>query len=405
VLAQRHACLTPGFLAAFFLVGSLAACKGNPPPQPPPPEVSVLRVEPQPVTVYDEYAAQTEAPDTIEIRAQVTGLLERKAFSDGAHVDKGALLYVIDPRPFESQLMQAKANLAQAQANLVNAEDTLARQKELLAAKYVSQQSYDNAVAGQLGAAAQVDAQRAAVRVAQLDVGYTRIRAPHDGYVTASLVKPGALITAQQTLLTTLYSSDPMWVLFAISESKLPDLQGRLAQPGDGSETPPFHIRLVDGSEYRFPGRLDFVDAAVDEKTGTLQMRISVPNPRRVLRPGLFVRVTVPAAQTPYAILVPQQAVQEQQGLKSVFVVDSSGKAQPRQIVAANRKDQNWIVDSGLQAGEQVVVEGIGKVRAGQPVRAVPIHSEAASTQEPSDRAPKAPGALTAPRQSPHGEG
>jgi membrane fusion protein (multidrug efflux system) len=172
--------------------------------------------------------------------------------------------------------------------------------------------------------------------------------------------------------MTTLYSSDPMWVYFAIDESKLVALQQKLQHPPAGAQNAeaPFHIRFADGGEYRFPGHLDFVDAAVDEKTGTLQARISVSNPDRVLRPGLFVRVTVPAVREANAIVIPQQAVQEQQGLKSVFVVDAAGKVQPRQIVAGQRAGQSWIVDSGLQPGDQVVVEGVGKLRPGQQVKA-----------------------------------
>lgn len=357
----------------------------------------MIRVQPRPVTIYDEYVAQTESPDTIEIRSQVTGLLERKAFADGARVAKGALLYVIDRRPFQSQLLQAQANLAQAQASLVNARDTLTRQRKLLAANFVSRQAYDNALAQERAAAAQAAAQNAAVRIAQLDLDYTKIVAPRAGYVSASLVKPGALITAQQTLMTTLYSSDPMWVYFAIDESKLLALEQKLQlRPARAQNAQaPFHIRFADGGEYRFPGRLDFVDAAVDEKTGTLQARISVPNPNRVLRPGLFVRVTVPAVREADAIMVPQQAVQEQQGLKSVFVIDAAGKAQPRQIVAAQRAGQSWIVDSGLQPGDEVVVEGVGKLRPGQPVKATLAEDGGAPSAQEQPRVPNGKPAST----------
>jgi membrane fusion protein (multidrug efflux system) len=330
-------------------------------------------VQPRPVTIYDEYVAQTEAPDTIEIRSQVSGLLDRQAFADGERVRKGALLYVIDQRPFESQLAQAKANLAQAEANRINAQQKLARAARLLAAQFVSQQDYDTALAEERATAALVEAQAALVRDARLNLGYATIHAPRDGFMSASRVKPGALITSQQTLLTTLYSSNPMWVYFSISEEKMLRLQSRLARPpaAGSDQAAAFHIRLADGAEYQFPGRLDFVDAAIDERTGTLQVRICVPNPDRILRPGLFVRVTVPAVQDQHAIVVPQQAVQELQGLKSVYVVDASGKAQPKQIVAHNRLGQEWLVESGLAPGDQVVIEGIGKLRPGLAVKPV----------------------------------
>jgi len=359
-------------LLVFLLVGT-CGCKGNAQSQPilPATEVSVVEVQAAPVTIFDQYVAQTQAPDTIEIRSQVTGLLERQAFADGQQIRKGELLYEIDRRPFEAQVAQIKAQLAQAEASLINAQQNLARDTRLVAENFVSQQAYDNTLAQQRSAAAVVAAQKALLRNAILNLGYTTIRAPRGGYISASLVKPGAVITAQQTLLTTLYSSDPMWVSFSVSEDKLLELQKTLQRPPGESpdQANPFHVWLSDGSEYNFPGHLNFVDAAIDQKSGTLQIRVSVPNPDRVLRPGLFVRVTVPSLQERNAIRIPQQAVQELQGLKSVYVVNSSNKAEPRQIEARYRVGSDWVVDSGLTPGERVVVEGTGKLRPGAPVK------------------------------------
>jgi RND family efflux transporter MFP subunit len=211
---------------------ALSGCKGNAQPQtPPPPEVAVVEVRPGPVTVYNEYVAQTQAPDTIEIRSQVTGLLARQTFVDGNRVKKGDVLYVIDQRPFEAQLAQAKASLAQAEANLVNAKQNLARNSRLIAQKAVSQQDYDTAVAQERSGAALVEAQRALLRNVELNLEFATLRASRDGFMSSSLVKPGALITAQQTLLTTLYSSDPMWVNFSISEDRFLELQKTLKHP------------------------------------------------------------------------------------------------------------------------------------------------------------------------------
>ena len=215
-----------------FAAVVLSGCKGNAqPPAPPPPEVSVIEVKPGPVTVYNEYVAQTQAPDTIEIRSQVTGLLERQVFADGARVKKGDVLYVIDQRPFEAQLAQAKASLAQAEANLVNAKQNLARNSRLIAQKAVSQQDYDTAVAQERSSTALVEAQKALLRNVELNLEFATLRAPRDGFMSSSLVKPGSLITAQQTLLTTLYSSDPMWVNFSISEDRFLELQNTLKHP------------------------------------------------------------------------------------------------------------------------------------------------------------------------------
>lgn len=364
---------------------ALAGCGGKAPaPAPKPPEVSVIEVKFSPVTVYDEYVAQTQAPDTIEIRSQVTGLLEQQAFTDGARVRKGELLYVIDPRPFEAQVAQARANVAQAEANLVNARQNLARNGRLIAQNAVSQADYDAAVAQEKASAALVEAQKALLRDAEINLEYTSLRARREGVMSTSLVKPGALITAQQTLLTTLYSNDPMWVVFTISEDRLLEVQKRLKHPpGErADQAPPFRIRLADGTDYALPGRLNFVDAAIDQKSGTLQVRVSVPNPDRLLRPGLFVRVTVPAFEKPDAIRIPQRAVQELQGLKSVYVIGSDDKAEERQVVASRRIDNDWVVDSGLTAGERIVVDGLGKVRPGAPVRPV-LAAAASSTAGP----------------------
>jgi membrane fusion protein (multidrug efflux system) len=385
--------------AAAVLLG-LGGCGSDAKPKPPPPpEVSVIQVAPGPVTVNDEFVAQTQAPDTIEIRSQVTGLLERQAFADGARVKKGDVLYVIDQRPFQSQLAQAKATLAQAQANLINARQNLARNGRLIAQKAVSQQDYDTAVAQESASTALVDAQKALLRDAELNLEFATIRAARNGFMSSSQVKPGSLINAQQTLLTTLYSSDPMWVVFSISEDRLLELQKKLKRaPGERLDTaPPFHIRLADGSDYTLPGRLDFVDAAIDQKSGTLQVRISVPNPDRFLRPNLFVRVIVAAFENPNAIRVPQQAVQELQGLKSVYLVAAGDKVEPRQIVAGYRIGNDWVVDSGLAPGDRVVVEGIGKLRPGGQVKPV-VMAPPSSQPDPGT-------ATTPPRPNTSGSG
>jgi membrane fusion protein, multidrug efflux system len=393
-LCWRHA-LTAMVLALVAVAsagcGSEAAPSGAPPPLP----VSVIKVEPRPVTVYDEYVAQTAAPKTIEIRSQVTGLLKRQAFEDGQRVGKGDLLYVIDERPFVSALDQAKANLAQAQANLANAQQTADRYKQLLEEKFISGQAYDSAAAQARAAAAAVDAQQALLREARINLDYTQIRAPSDGYISQSLVNPGGLVTKQDTLLTTLYSNDPLYVYFRISEDRLLELQRRLKHPpGEQPDAaPPFHVYLADGSEYKYPRRLNFVDAAVDPKTGTLQVRLAVPNPDRFLRPGLFVRVRVPALEK-VAITVPQKAVMELQDLKTVYVVGADDKPQQRTIVAGYRVGNDWVVDNGLKPGDQVIVEGLEKLeqRPGTPIKPVLVaQKEHAAAPAPPSAASRPP--------------
>jgi len=367
---------TPGLFALAAILLALAACSGEsgPPPAPPPPEVGVIKTVAQPVTVYEEYVAQTEAVDTVEIRARVGGILERQAFVDGTKVKKGDLLFVIDPQPFVAALDQAKAALALAQANHVNSRQVLERIRPLLADQAISQQDLDAATAKEGVDAANVEAAKAQVKTAELNLDYTTIRASRDGVISKALIKPGGLVNASTTLLTTLYSTDPIYVNFAVSEQRLLELQKRSGS-GLGREkgkSPPYQLKLVDGSDYKFSGRLDFVDAAVDPKSGTLQVRLSVPNPDGTLRAGQFVRVVVPASENPHAIRLPQQAVQELQGKLSVFVIDAGNKAVFREIVAPTRLDNDWVVESGLKPGETVIVEGVNKVRPGMPVRPTP---------------------------------
>jgi membrane fusion protein (multidrug efflux system) len=356
------------------------------PPAPPPPEVNVIKPVAQPVTVSEEYVGQTEAVDTVEIRARVSGILERQGFEDGARVKRGDLLFVIDPQPFNAALAQAKAALAQAQASHTNSKQNLERIRPLLADLAISQQDLDTAVAREATDAANVEAARAQVKTAELNLEYTTIHAPRDGVISKALIKPGGLVNASTTLLTTLYSVDPMYVNFTVSEQKLMQMQRQLKRnPGEEKgRLPPFRLKLADGTENKLSGTLNFVDAAVDPKSGTVQVRVQVANPERLLRAGQLVRVIFPSLEPLNAMLIPQQAVQELQGKRSVFVVDAESKAQYREIVANMREGNNWVVESGIAAGETVIVEGIQKVRPGAPVKAVTAGS-AESAAKPGD--------------------
>lgn len=396
-MSSAHARHAAGLARSLVVAGlaalalALTACNREGAERPPTPamEVGVIEVAREPVAVFEEFVAQTQAPRTIEIRAQVTGLLERQAFADGARVEQGQLLYVIDARPFRTALSQAQANLAQAQANLQNARQTLRRYQDLVGQGFVSKQAYENAVAQERAASAQVAAQRAQVNDARINLGYTQIHAPNDGYMSESRVNPGALVTAQQTLLNTLYSSDPMYVYFTVSEQRMLELQRELRT----GAPPEARIVLSDGSQYPHPGTLDFVDAAVDARTGTLQLRVSIPNPERALRPNMFVRVVLPALTQASGIRIPQQAVTELQGTKTVYVVGQDGKAQSRQISAPLRTGNDWVVEKGLQPGELVVVEGVQKIQM-QPD--APVKPVVVARQSPG-QAPAGPSA-TAPR-------
>jgi membrane fusion protein (multidrug efflux system) len=381
------------WLALLILPG--CSDKGGAPPQMPPPEVMVIKTAASPVIVNEEYPAQTEAVDTVEIRARVGGVLERQAYIDGSHVKKGDLLFVIDPQPYLAALAQAKGALAQATANGLNAKQVVERIRPLLDEQAISQQDLDAAVAADAAGAANVEAARAQVKTAQLNLDYATIRAPRDGVISKSLVKPGSLVNASTTLLTTLYSIDPIYVNFTVSEYQLSELRQQL-QTNSGQTV--YRLKLGDGSEYTQSGRLNFVDTAIDPASGTLQVRLSVPNPDQLLRPGQFVRVLLPGQENPNAIRVPQQAVQEMQGKRSVFVVDSESKAAYREVVANTRVGNDWLIESGLQPGETIIVEGTSKVKPGMPVKPVPM--AAAPAPATAEAPPQAP-AVAAPAVTP----
>ncbi len=363
--------LAPFALTLVTILLSGCNARGDTPPKaaPPPAEVTVLRAQPRSVTLTEEYVGQAEAVETVEIRSRVQGLLERQAFQDGSSVRRGELLFQIDRLPFQAALEQAQANLAQAEASAANSVQNLARISRLIADNAVSQQDLDTAVARDRADRASVEAARAAVHEAELNLGYTRIMAPRDGMISKALVKPGSLVTVAQTLLTTMYSANPIHVNFALGEQRMLELTRRAHGKTQGAGE--FRMRLVDGSDYPHVGRLDFVDAAVDPKNDTLQVRIVVSNPDGMLRPGQYVRVLVPSAARADAILIPQKAVQELQGLKTVFVIGADNKAAVRQITATQRLGSDWVLDAGLAPGDIVVVEGLQKVTPGATVKPV----------------------------------
>jgi membrane fusion protein (multidrug efflux system) len=374
-----------------LILAGVSGCgqKTNAPPSPPPPQVTVMRVTTAPVTLFDEYAAQAEAVQSVEIRSRVGGTLERQGFQDGAKIKKSDLLFVIDQQPYISALAQAKANLAQAQASLLNSQQNLVRLKPLATTRGISAQELDAAIAKERADAASVQAGKAQVQQAQLNLDYTTIRAPRDGVIGRAMIKPGGLVNASSTLLTTLYSVDPIYVSFTISERKLAELQKRYDLRVPGSKTPEIRIKLIDGSDYEHIGKLNFLSPAVDPRNGTLPVRLILPNPDGVLRDGQFVRAIVPAQENPNAILLPQKAVQELQGKRSVFVIGPDNKAIYRDITATARVGANWVVEKGVQPGEMIVVEGIGKIKPGALVNPVPADQVQNSAGKPVPQPPK----------------
>jgi membrane fusion protein, multidrug efflux system len=374
-------------LLSAFAVMQLAACGKGPAPAPPAPEVATLTVTPKPATFTLDYVASTEAVNTVEIRPRVTGVLERQLPIEGEHVKPGELLFVIDRQPYFAALAQAKAALAQSDATLEQAQHDLARAQSLALIDAISRQELDAAVARAKAGLASVDAGRAAVKTAELNLGYTLITSPIEGVMGRAQLRVGGLATADSTLLTTLYQTDRMYVNLSISEARLLALQrqfGRVLNQNSNS-APPFRLFLVDGSEYAQAPKLNFIAPDVDPRTGTLAVRLEVANPQQLLHAGQFARVQVAALQDPHAIVLPQRAIQELQGKNYVWILDPQGKAQQRDVRMGLRTGMDWQVEQGLKAGDIVIVDGVQRLRPGVAVKATPLATPAPGT-------PTAPG-------------
>jgi membrane fusion protein, multidrug efflux system len=358
-------------LAATVWLG-LAACSPSPAavPAPKSPAVTVVAVAQRPVPVYGEYVGQTEAVKTVEVRARVEGFLDQQMVPDGVDVKAGDLLFVIDPRPFRVALDNAKAQLVRDEARLVNARQVNARYRPLYERQAVSRQELEQAEADERAAGATVEASRAAVEQAELNLGYTTVRSPVTGRMGKAEVRVGSLVGKNEaTLLATVSTLDPMYVNFSVSEREALQVWRRRpaemqAQPGSSRIT----ITLPDDSAYPHDGRLDFVDRAIDPRTGTLALRAAFPNPERLLRPGQYVRLRVLLEQRADALLVPQRAIQESQGSTSLFVVGPDQTVQARTVRMGPRFGTLWVVEDGVKPGERVVVKGLQQIRAGMRV-------------------------------------
>lgn len=351
-----------------------AGCGGSRPAPPHRVAVTAMRITPHPVAVAQEYPAQLEASNTVEIRPRVGGLLERQEAVEGQRVRVGQILFVIDRQPFEAVLAQAQAALAQAEAAEAQAERDLERARPLSQLDALSQRELDAAIAADAATKAQVHAAQAAVRTAELNLDYTIVRAPIDGVMSRALIRIGGLVTAYSTLMTTIYQTDPMFVNFSISEQRLLDLQRELGRPPDQKNPSKrqFRVFLTDGSEIDTPADLNFVDAAVDLRTDTLPVRLAIHNPKQLLRSGQYVRVSVDTPAQADAIVIPQRAVQELQDKRFVWTVDKDGKAAARDVTMGARIGPDWLVLKGLAAGDSVVVDGTQKLKQGVPVDTEP---------------------------------
>ena len=400
---MNHCQIPRAGLAALAFV-LFAACgnsgQGGPPPGAmPPPEVAIVVVQPREVPVSYEYPAQVAGVREVEVRARVSGILEKWNFVEGAKVAAGQSLFQIDPAPFRAALARAQADLANAEAREVQAQRNVERLKSLWENKMVTQKAYDDANSELLVAAALVGSAQASLTEARLNLSYTRVEAPISGITSRAMKSEGSLVEAQQTLLTTISQIDNVHVIFGFSEAEhlkftraMTDNSLRLPKDGRFDVT----VKLADGNDYPKTGKVDFTDVRVTPATGTIEARALLPNPQHVLRPGQFVRVRLSGAVRPGAISSPQRAVLEGPGSKIVLTVNPQGIVEPRPIQVGDWSGEDWVILGGLKAGDQVIVDGVVKARPGAPVKAsplaVPARPESPKTPDATAEKSPAPG-------------
>jgi len=363
----------------------LAGCGKKEAAPPPPPEVSVLKIAPADAPVVYEYIAQTQSPQQVSIVARVNGFLDKQLYTEGEIVKAGKVLFVMDQKPFIAALSEAKAGWEKAKAAHDTAVATLNRVKPLAAQNALSQKDLDDANGTEQSTAAALAAAKASVDTAQLNLSYTTIASPIAGISAAAQQSVGAYLSPANSMLTTVSSLDPMWVNFSISENELSAFRDQVAK---GLIIPPkdnkfaVEIVLVDGATFPQTGRITYTDPSFNPQTGTFLLRSTFSNPKGALRPNQYVRARLKGALRPNAVLVPQGAVQQGGKGHFVWVVDKDGKAENRPVTTGDWYGDQWFINAGLKAGDQVVVGGALKLRAGAAVKATPYEAKASAGTE-----------------------
>lgn len=338
-------------------------------------EVGTYTLSAQNVTLTRELPGRTKATLSSELRPQVGGIIQARFFEEGAFVKKDALLYQIDPSSYQAAFEEAKATLQNAEALVESTRLKSERYADLVKIDGVSKQDMEDAKASYLQAVASVEAKKAALQTARINLEYTKIKAPISGRIGTSSVTVGALVTANQTTaLATIRTLDPIYVDLTQSSTQLLKLRALLEQQGIKQGSTKLALKLEDGSMYKQNGTLQFQEIAVDESTGSVILRATFPNPDGVLLPGMYVRTLVDEAVNSAAILVPQQAIQrDPKGNATAFIVTADNKVEKRVVVTERAIGDTWLVNSGLNAGDRVIVEGVNKVRVGDVVRVVDV--------------------------------
>jgi membrane fusion protein, multidrug efflux system len=387
----------------------------------PPAEVTVQTVEPQTFPVRFEYVGQTQGSKDVEVRARVTGIIEKRLYQEGSFVKAGQPLFIIDARQYQAQVNAANADLARAQAQKAQADRELARLKPLAERKAIGQKEADDAASNADFAMASVKSAQAKLAELNLNLGYTKVIAPISGLSSRAQKSEGSLATANDTLLTTISQIDPIWIVFNVSENEQLRLnramaEGQIELPKDNAYD--VTVQLSDGSAFPRRGHINFADTRVNPTTGTYEMRAEIPNGDGALKPGQFVRVILQGAKRVNVLAVPQVAVLDGPQGKFVYVAgkDKDGKdvAAPRQIVVGDWVGANgsneWVIESGLKSGDPVIVNGVARLMGGGPIKigttpgapgaAVPAAPAAGPAREGPAPAASAPPA----KQSPAGK-
>jgi RND family efflux transporter MFP subunit len=340
-----------------------AGCKPKPPPPPPPPKVQVMTVSPKDVPIYQEWIGSLDGYPNAQIRAQVSGYLLKQDYLEGSKVKQGQLLFEIDPRPFQAALDQALSKQAQDEANVGKTELDVKRYTPLAKEQAVSQEELDNAVQANLGAKASVEADKAAVENARLNLGFTTITSPVDGIAGIATAQIGDLVGPGGSVLTTVSTVDPIRAYYNISEQFYLTYRREHAKPGQ--QTPeneiPLELILSDGSAYPKRGKWLFTSRQIDINTGTLQVAATFENPENLLRPGQYALVRAQTETRKNAILVPQRAVIELQGAYQVATVDKDNKVHVKKVQVGQQIGTDWLINGGLAPDDRVVVEGLQK--------------------------------------------
>ena len=378
MLKRNNVLAVSGLVLAAAMLAACGKDGGGPPP---PPEVKVITLAPRSIAITDQLPGRTTAYRVAEVRPQVTGIVQKRLFVEGGEVKAGEQLFQIDAGSYRAALSAAVAALKRADAQAVSAKLLQERYAPLMAANAVSQQENDEAIAARARAEADVAEARAAVDTARINVVYTQVLSPITGRIGRALVTEGALVTsAQQNALATVQQLDPIYVDITQSSTELLRLQRQLSSGelvATDKHEAEVSLTLEDGTPYGERGRLKVSEVSVDPSTGSVLLRAVFPNPKRELLPGMFVRAQLTRGTRSAALLVPQRGVsRNSRGEATVMLVDSDDKVSERVVVADRAINGEWLITSGLAAGDRVVLDGLQKIKPGVAVKAVPAEEQ-----------------------------